>query len=84
MDPNDPLKDIYGNESFPPLDGTNVWPFLLHPDNASSDAAHPYLVLSKEVVIAGRWKLLVSQPYFKSQNNGWKQPDGVWRAPNAR
>ena len=30
-----------------------------------------------------RYKLLVSQPHFKSQNSGWKQPDGKWRAPNA-
>lgn len=38
-------------------------------------------MLSKEVIISGQYKLLVSQPHFRTQNNGWKQPDGTWRDP---
>lgn len=30
--------------------------------------------------MVGRYKLLVSQPKFKSQNNGWKQLNGSWTA----
>jgi hypothetical protein len=83
-DPSHPFRNIYGERSFPSLDGVDVWPILTRPDTYNaSDAAHSRLVLSKEVLIAGQWKLLVSQPHFKSQNNGWKQPDGTWRAPNA-
>jgi len=82
VDPSNPKLNIYGNSSFPPLDGRNVWPMLMSPSNYSIDSAHKYLVLSKEVVVAGKWKLLVSQPHFKSQNNGWKSREGVWRQPN--
>jgi len=28
-DPADPYANIYGEDSFPPLDGVNVWPFLM-------------------------------------------------------
>jgi hypothetical protein len=120
-------NDIYGEHSYPPVDGTNVWPILLNP-HAYPDvgAAHPNgLVLSKEVIIKGRcvfcflliscvlftrrsinvptsfhplcppavammipaallrrrYKLVVSQPHYKTNNNGWKQPDGQWRDP---
>ena len=82
-DPTRPYDNIYGERSFPPLDGTNVWPMIVEPDAHPIDAAHPYLALSKEVLIAGRYKLLVSQPFFKTQESGWKQPDGKWRAPDA-
>jgi len=82
-DTSHPLKNLYGNRSFPPSDSVDVWPMLTQPDKFPIDAAHPHLVLSKEVLIAGKYKLLVSQPHFKSQNSGWKQPDGKWRTPNA-
>ncbi len=39
------------------------------------------LVLSKEVMLKGPYKLLVSQPAFQSQQFGWKQPDNTWRDP---
>ena len=58
-----------------PKSEVDVMPFLLNPQNSSFDAAHKYLVLSREVLIAGKWKLLMSQPSFKSQNNGWKDND---------
>eukprot|EP00051_Salpingoeca_urceolata_P006709 m.88780 g.88780 ORF g.88780 m.88780 type:complete len:641 (-) comp14955_c0_seq1:114-2036(-) len=79
---SDPTKDIYGNKSYPPLDGVSVWNFLMNPESATPSSAHKYLALSKEVLIAGKYKLLVAQPLFKSQNNGWKQPDGTWVKSN--
>jgi arylsulfatase A-like enzyme len=83
VDLKNTTKNIYGDDSFPPLDGVDVMPYLLAGAGKSAfDAAHKYLVISKEVVIAGKWKLLVSQPSFKSQNNGWKGKDGKWRTPN--
>ena len=83
VDLKNTTKDIYGETSFPPVDGVDVMPFLLAPATSAPDAAHEYLVLSKEVVVAGRWKLLVSQPAFKTQNSGWKDQNGTWRQPNA-
>jgi len=83
VDPSQPWHNIYGNNSFPPVDGVNLWPMLVNPKNYTIDAAHKYLVLSKEVLVAGKWKLLVSQPHFKTQNNGWKGPSGQWRPPNS-
>eukprot|EP00730_Choanoeca_flexa_P000411 TRINITY_DN10188_c0_g1_i2.p1 TRINITY_DN10188_c0_g1~~TRINITY_DN10188_c0_g1_i2.p1 ORF type:complete len:630 (+),score=107.24 TRINITY_DN10188_c0_g1_i2:2-1891(+) len=73
-------KDIYGNESYPSLDGVDIWPYLTNPDLVGNNisVAHPYLVLTKEVILAGNYKLLVSQPNFKTQNNGWKYPNGSW------
>ena len=55
----------------------------MNPSNYSIDSAHKQLVLSKEVMIEGKWKLLVSQPYFKTQENGWKNPAGEWTQPTA-
>jgi len=78
-DITNPHKNIYGNDSFPPLDGVNVWPALMNPKNGSGDDVHKFLVLTKEVIIMGQYKLLVSQPHFKTQNSGWKQPDGTWK-----
>lgn len=82
-DPANPRKNIYGNDSYPALDGVDVWDILMNPaKHPEPDAAHKYLVLSKEVIIAGKYKLLVSQPHFKTQNCGWKQPDGHWEPSN--
>jgi len=79
IDPANPHKNIYGDRSFPPVDGVNVWSVITDPEkNLAPDSAHKNLVLSKEVLISGKYKLLVSQPHFKTQNNGWKQKDGTW------
>eukprot|EP00050_Salpingoeca_kvevrii_P008128 m.300955 g.300955 ORF g.300955 m.300955 type:complete len:645 (+) comp14569_c0_seq1:3-1937(+) len=79
VDPSDPSKDIYGTDSFPPVDGVDIWPFLMNTTHtSSSDAAHAYLPLSKEVLIAGDFKILVAQPHYRFQNNGWKYPNGSW------
>eukprot|EP01064_Diplonema_japonicum_P021135 TRINITY_DN30690_c0_g1_i1.p1 TRINITY_DN30690_c0_g1~~TRINITY_DN30690_c0_g1_i1.p1 ORF type:complete len:552 (+),score=70.92 TRINITY_DN30690_c0_g1_i1:59-1657(+) len=77
-DPSKPFKNIYGNDSFPGIDGVDIWDMLMNRSTYPIDAAHDKLVLSKEVVVAGVYKLVVSQPYFKTQNNGWKQANGTW------
>ena len=83
VDPSNPEKNIYGDDSFPPLDGTNVWDMIINKNNYNISSAHADLVLSKEVILSGKYKLVVSQPFFKNQNNGWKQPNGTWiAAPN--
>jgi hypothetical protein len=84
--PHRPFDNIYGNRSFPPADGRSLWSAITEPaalGNSAPDAVHPQLVLSKEVLLAGRWKLLVSQPHFKTQNNGWHGKDGTWVPPTA-
>lgn len=82
-DVSNPQRNIYGDDSFPPVDGVDVWPILTQPErHAEPDSAHKHLILSKEVLLAGKYKLLVSQPHFKSQNSGWKQPDGTWAKSN--
>jgi arylsulfatase A-like enzyme len=53
-DPSKPFNNIYGEKSYPPLDSRDVWPALMQPDTHNSSAAHTYLVLTKEVLIAGR------------------------------
>jgi hypothetical protein len=55
-----PGHDIYGNDTWPGLDGVNIWPFLMQPDEANWTAAHPTLVLSHEVILVGDFKLLTA------------------------
>jgi len=82
-DVNEPRKNIYGDKSYPPVDGVDVWPLLMEPGKHSAlDAAHKHLVVAKEVLIAGKYKLLVSQPYFETRESGWKSADGVWEKTN--
>ena len=78
VDMGDVNKDIYGSSSYPPVDGVDIWDILMNPQGQASDAAHAALTLSKEVLVAGKYKLLVAQPNFKTQNNGWKYPNGSW------
>jgi len=78
VDPSRPGMNIYGDDSYPAVDGVNIWPLLTAPGSYNATSAHEYLTLSREVLVHGRYKLLVSQPLFKTQNNGWKQPNGTW------
>ena len=55
---------------------------LMEPSSHNIDSAHPQLVLSKEVLIAANYKLIVGQPFFKFQNNGWKDQNGTWSSEN--
>ena len=61
--PAQPWRNLYGERSFPALDSVDVWPMLTQPSvYADADAAHEYLMLSKEVLLAGRWKLVRRLP----------------------
>eukprot|EP00912_Choanoflagellata_sp_UC4_P001011 UC4_evm3s622 len=87
-DPNS-HKDIYnGNESWPGIDGVNIWPFLTNPQEHNFSSAHSKLWISKEVLIVGKLKLLVAQPdpaimSSKSVNNGWKSISNDWNNTGA-
>ena len=78
IDLADPTKDIYMNfSSFPAVDGINLWPFLIeNPGAANRSSAHAALVLTKEVVIVGNYKLVVAQNFGwkHTSDSGWKQP----------
>lgn len=88
IDPANPAKDIYqGFKSFPSVDGVNLFPFLVeHPENATRASAHPTLVVTKEVIIMGKYKLLVAQNFGwgHTSDNGWKLPGngsaGAWES----
>ena len=77
VDPADPSKDIYGKDSFPPVDGVDAWPVLSDPAAfGNATAAHAQLWLSAEVLVRGRYKLVVAQQEPAKTNNppefGWK------------
>merc|ERR1712150_116759 len=79
VDPADPSRDIYqGNQSFPPVDGQDIWPSLI----GETQFASRQIWLSAEVLIRGQYKLLVAQPDPKKMNagsefDGWKTPNGT-------
>ena len=54
--PADPHQDLYGNNSFPLVDGVDIMPMILNPESYPRDAAHKSLVLSAEVR-EGAWAL---------------------------
>lgn len=91
MDPADPNKDIWGKNSYPGVDGVNIWDMLMNPTRYEFDAAHETLVLTREVILKGRYKLMTSQRGTSSdttqvvldienqwidQNYKWWKPDG--------
>jgi len=83
IDPTDPTKDIYGEDSFPPVDGKDIWDMVVNPSSYEIDSAHKSLVLSKETLLRGKYKLVVAQPdpstmHATSVNNGWKAKNGTW------
>ena len=81
-----PSRDLYqGNASYPSLDGLNIWDSLMATKNNTDNRE---IVLSAEVIISGRYKLVVAQPdpklmASKSLNLGWKGKDGAWEQPAA-
>ena len=82
--PPDLLKlDIYGTKSWPGVDGVNIWPALTGTGSQDASAAHDFLAVTSEVLVAGRFKLIVAQPdpdlmENKFVNNGWRNPNGSW------
>ena len=81
IDPTKPEQDIYGNESWPGVDGINAWPLLTQP--RATAAKRRRLALSRECLLDGDLKLMVAQPSPKtmsanSLHNGWRLPNGTW------
>ena len=86
VDPNDaciedpmhtPCKDIYGKDSYPGVDGVDVWAAHTGADTRNNvSASHAKLWLSAEVLMVGDYKLIVAQQQpAKSANPpiyGWK------------
>ena len=81
---------IYGQSSYPGIDGVNIWPHLSSADakEHSSDEAHEELVVTSEVLVAGRYKLVTAMPdpdlmKEKHVELGWRSPDGSWEEADA-
>eukprot|EP00039_Didymoeca_costata_P032539 m.38245 g.38245 ORF g.38245 m.38245 type:complete len:539 (+) comp9412_c0_seq2:2-1618(+) len=88
VDPSQPTKDIYGNVSYPGVDGVDVWPFLM--DNSSDIfAAHPNITISAQVILVNEYKLLIGQGSVGDSGektkgkDGWRYPNGTWISPPA-
>ena len=82
IDPSNPTKDIYGNNSWPSLDGIDVWPLLMRGER-NITAAHPILVISREVIFMDQYKLLVAQRGNTHQGHdlfeqNWQHKNGTW------
>ena len=85
VDPADPTRDIWGNASWPDIDGTDVWALLTDPGSRGGDwAAHPTLWISAQVLLNGSTKLLVGQGNVDDSGektptkDGWRYPNGSW------
>lgn len=85
IDPSNPSKDIYGNHSWPDIDGVDVSSFLLTPSKPQNDfAAHDTLWVSGQVLLVGPKKLLVGQGFVQDSGektpgkDGWRYPNGTW------
>jgi len=79
VDINHPDKDIYGTDSYPSLDGKNIW----HEIQAGRVPLRQYMWLSSTVLIKdGKYKLVTAQQDPAITNSapmtGWRQPDGTW------
>lgn len=86
-------RDMYGAESYPGLDGVDLWPWLVNSADAPDDyAAHPTLVVSAQVILHRELKLLLGQgsagdsgsktrPDWAGKQpptDGWKLANGSW------
>ena len=84
VDPSDPQKDIYGNVSYPGVDGVNVWTYLTDPHRTDDFIAHPTLAVTSQVLLSGPYKLLLGQGSVKDSGpktkgkDGWRYPNGSW------
>ena len=77
VDPHNPSKDIYANGAWPSVDGRDIWPALVtKPSPNNFSAVHHQLWLSSEVLIQGRYKLVVAQQEPIKTNQG---PEDGWR-----
>lgn len=92
-----PPLDIYGDDSWPAVDGVDLWPILLDPKRRNErGAAHEELALSREVLLLnGTWKIVVAQPDpsilamkndmppHNNETTGWRYRNHTWFEPSA-
>ena len=84
VDPtDDPIPGTpHGDDKWPSIDGVDIWPMLTRPKEHSTDSAHKALAVTSQVIVAGRYKLIHSQPYAGMCRgeacSSHQQPDGSW------
>jgi hypothetical protein len=77
VDPSNPNKDVYqGNLSWPGVDGVDIWAMLINPTAYNTTSAHPTLVLTREVILAGQYKLVVGEVGAVHAGRGF----GPWKS----
>jgi len=84
-----PTTDIYGDASWPDIDGVDVWDMIVSPRDHSKYSAHETIALSHEVLLKGKYKLMVAQRGATRQNfddfeAGWRYPNYTWVQPSTR
>ena len=82
---DDPVPaSAHGGEQWPSVDGVDIWPMLTQPEEYAADAAHPALAVTSQVIVAGRYKLVLSQPHAGMcrgsalECTAHQDPDGSW------
>lgn len=84
-----PATDIYGQNSWPDIDGVDIWDMLVKPEQHSQYSAHKTIALSHEVLLDGKYKIMVAQrgatrqSYDKTEA-GWSYPNHTWVQPSNR
>lgn len=90
VDPANPGADVYGNQSWPDIDGVMIWDHLMNPEKYSPYSAHQTLVLSGEVILQGQFKLMTAErgdtkEGFNPYINKWTRANGTrWAPPDWR
>jgi hypothetical protein len=82
-----PSTDIYGDDSWPDIDGVDVWDMLLHPESYHRYSAHESLLLSREVLLRKGYKIMTRQRGHTYQpwdpfEDGWREANGTWTRPS--
>ena len=80
---DDPVPGTpYGDGQWPAVDGVDIWPMLTRPAEHAVDSAHAALAVSSQVIVAGRYKLIHSQPHAGMCRGeacaSHQEPDGSW------
>jgi len=84
-----PFTDIYGENAWPDIDGLDVWDMLTKPDEYHQYSAHKTVALSHEVLLDGKYKLMVAQrgatrQHYDTFEAGWTYPNHSWVQPQNR
>jgi arylsulfatase B len=84
FDPRHPSRDLYGNASWPGVDGRDVWGSITGAVIAQPAPPYPrLLVLSADTILNGSLKLLTRSRSIRQDQNGWRLPNGSWTQPSS-